>query len=235
MSKDEGRWSKTVGMVDSGVIARAFIGHDLGDFELTAYPTAAVGVEGPITAAPELTIAYYRVTGNFVDRVGRLCGTYHRFLYQHAETDELEVWLQKMEVDAERRGGLRDFRRRGIEALREAGFRRARSNGGNLAGAYVLATEGFGFDRDRLPGFGEGIGLAKRDEARPLPLKGDLVKVLVERIVAAAANDGRISPLEAATVLEAEPRSPQELAAFPEKHLSRRLMTTVRCPFVLEM
>jgi hypothetical protein len=235
MEKYDGTWAETVRLVESRVLARAFTGLDLGHYGLKAYPTEAVAVAEPIKAAPELADAYFRVTGSFVDQVGRLCGRYHRFLYKHKENGALEVWLQRMEVDAERRGGLRGFRRRGIETLRNDNFQRARSNGGGVAGAYVLASEGFGFDLERLPGYGAGIGLAEGDETRSLPLEGDLVKLLVERITAAAVKDGRISLAEAATVLQAEPRSPQELLAFRESRLSWRLLTTARYPHVLEM
>lgn len=235
MSTGGGEPRPTVGIVSPQVLEEAFIGDELGDFGLTAYPKEVVPEDHPIHAAPELARSFLRVTGDFVDRAHRHCGLYHRFLYWHAESGEREVWLHWMAVDADRRGGLLEFRRRTIEVLASGGVRRARGTGGGTAGAYVLAREGFELDLPRLPGFGAGVGLAQGDETSALPRQGDLVAVLVERIVVAAVFDGRISEAEADLIREHEPRSPQQLAAFTERHLSRRLLATARYPSVLEM
>lgn len=216
-------------------IEEAFGGSDLGDFGLTAIPQEVRVVEGAFAAAPELATAYLWVSGDFVDRAGTACGRYDRYVYRHAQTGQAEVWLEKLEVTADRRGGVgHDFRERCFTALSRAGIWRVRTNGGNQSGTYGLARQGFHFDLARLPGFGEG-GVAQGDETRALSHEGDVVRILVERLIAAALEDGRISAFEAGWIRDHKPRSSGELAQFGVRHLSRRLLATTRYPQVLEI
>lgn len=223
-------------IVEHDVLTPAFTGRDFGNHHLAATLRPSEMIGRALPPAPELASSYLPVKGYFFDLVEQCCGSCEFFLYQSV-SGQLEVWLDAMSVDEERRGGMATYLQHALTVLGGAGFQRARSSGGGMAGAYLLGHRfGFEFDEERLSGFGARTRLAEGDEPGPLPQEGSQqVEFLIARLIAAAVRRGSISEDEAETIRLANPRSPRALAGFPERDLSKRLLSTARYPQVKDL
>lgn len=176
------------------------------------------------------------VEGRFFDAQHEPVGTFRRVVFRNQATGRLELWLGGMQVDGERRGGLAAYQRQNVDVAARHRFAMVRCTAGQQSGGYVLAKQGFAFDRVRLPGFGgDGLGVGQGGEDVVLNDTGSLARELVRAIIIAAAVDRRISNREARWLLSRNIGSSGAMLGFSANELSRRLLRSSRWPGVRQL